>query len=82
MSVDGQRGDAAAQSAEDLLLVDDFAQLAAGVNALITSGGAAAEGLVADASRTAAIFAEARPTCGLDAGRAALAEDWQNAFSA
>lgn len=81
MSVDGQRGDAGAQSAEDLLLVDDFAQLEAGLNALVSSGGAVADGLVADASRPAAIFAEAWLTCGFDAGAAALCDDWQDAFS-
>lgn len=82
MSVDGQRGDTVVQSAEDLLLVDDFAQLEAGLTALVGSGGAAAEGLVTDASRPAAIFAEAWLTCGFDAGPAALSEDWQGAFSA
>jgi DNA-binding CsgD family transcriptional regulator/pimeloyl-ACP methyl ester carboxylesterase len=81
MSEDGQRHDAAGAAAEAVLLVDDFAQLEAGLTALVTSGGALSMEPVAEAGRPAAIFAEAWQTCGFDATRAALAEDWQSAFS-
>jgi DNA-binding CsgD family transcriptional regulator len=82
MSEDGQRHDAAGAAAEAVLLVDDFTQLEAGLNALVTSGGALSSEPVADAARPAAVFAEAWQTCGFDTGRAALAEDWHSAFSA
>jgi DNA-binding CsgD family transcriptional regulator/pimeloyl-ACP methyl ester carboxylesterase len=82
MSEYRQRRDAAGAEAEAVLLVDDFAQLEAGLNALVISGGALSQEPVADAGRPAAIFAEAWQTCGFNAGRAALADDWQSAFSA
>jgi len=82
MSEYGQRHDAAGAAAEAVLLVDDFAQLEAGLNALVVSDGAQSSELVVDAGRPAAVFAEAWQVCGFDAGRTALADDCQSAFSA
>ena len=82
MSEDGHRRDATEAVAADVLLADDFTQLEAGLNALVAGDSALAGEPVADATRPAAIFAEAWLTCGFDATRAALSADWAAAFDA
>lgn len=75
-AVDGARDDAA-----DVLLADDFEALERGLNHLVERDSALADQPVAMPARPAVIFAEAWLTCGFDAARGELADDWEQAFT-